>query len=208
MALIGTIAASTSTTIDLNYCPEVIYFETATVPTELTVVTKGDGVVKKLDGNGITAEANLFQIGLNANSYQIRLTDGWLDKITAITIANATATPISVYGRSENKGSVYFTSFQQKTFAGQSTELTDFSYVGFPSGASSDVMQVTYRSGFTEDIKIAELDAIVGQASNQVRQGLPNFDQSVRKVNFTPNADQNVYIISLARASGAINARS
>ena len=212
MAKLGTIAGSTTDTLDITYVPEYLYFEIGTTPTELVFTVLGDGVVKNLDGNGVITEANLFQLGVQSNGYLLRIANGLIrNKNVTLKIANADAAALDVYGFSLNntgKGNapvgLYYRSSQQKVFAGSGRDITDFAYLGLPNIASGDSIQISYRNGLVEELKDVELDAIIGQMSNELRDGIPNFDQTVKVVNFIPAADQQVYVMDIRRASGFV----
>jgi hypothetical protein len=207
--LIGSIAASASGSISLKYVPQFIYMEPATVPTSFTVDVLGDGVVKKLDGNGLNIEKNLRSYGVATNGYLIQLSDGLInDKNVTITITNAVAAPLSIYGFSRaKKGGVYLQSVQNKVFANSGQDFTDFAYLGLPSMATSDDLNITYRDGLTQLMSSVELPATTGMYQNQTRKAIDNINRIVKRASFIPAADQTVYVMRYVRATGGLPVR-
>jgi len=200
---IGVIAAGvgTSTTINLTYLPSVISFRTATVPTALKVNILGEGVNTDLDGNGINSTSRMFRVGVNeTNGFVVPLANGIVKgKNVEITITNATAVAIDVYGYSEIVATRYFRVLQQKVYASSGVDIPDFAALALPSVADADEININYLNGTVQ--KMNRLDLRVNRAfSRQINNDAFDYQIENRRstpinfVNFIPAADQQIYV--------------
>lgn len=178
---IGDITASVTETLQLNYVPEVLFFVATTVPTQVKVNVSGDGVTCDLDGAGITEIATVRKIGGVTNGYEIILANGRIDgKTCSITIANAQASTLVIYGRSDAVGDAYMVSEQIAALASQAIDIKDFSTLSMPSLATTDTINIDYRDVLDasgafaqggldgEEVALEELESILANTQNSV----------------------------------------
>jgi len=203
---IGALAASTTTTISLTYMPAVIHLVTTSAPTAVKVTVLGDGVIADLDAVGIAAASAMFTKGTITNGYYLPLANGIIKgKNVEITITNAQAAEVALYGYSTQVGSTYIRSLTQKVFALSGVQLSDFFQLCLPNmaaGGITDTLNVTYKGGFTQQMSPEDLrqdvgfDCIVQNGVNDIR--VQNTDARVKMVSYVPAADENVYVFKYA----------
>jgi hypothetical protein len=201
--LIGTLAASTTTTITLNYLPSVIHFAAATAPSAVKVNVLGDGVLCDLDAVGAAACSAMFMQGRVTNGFYIPLADGTVKgKTVEITITNAVAAAVSLYGYGTQNGSTYIRSLTQLVLASSGVELSNFFQLATPSFVTADIMTITYKNGFNqkmspEDLRLnVAFETSIQNTVSDLR--VPNTSARVKSVSFIPNANQNVYVFKYA----------
>jgi hypothetical protein len=201
MSKIGTLAASTTTTIELPYCPAVIHFDASTVPTDMKVNVLGDGVVCDLDGAGIAAASRMFRVGNLADQYFIVIANGLVRKNTKITITNAVAGTVDVYGYSERNATYYVQSLQQKCFQNSNVPFANFLELALPDMTGNDKLTVNYRAGFTDDIAPNDLrvqssvTTYTDDTDSDYR--LRNLKNRIGGASFLAAADQQVYLFRI-----------
>lgn len=189
-----TIDASVQQTKQVQYLPQVLVFQTATVPTLLQVTVAGKGTIVNLDGAGITAVNKLKKVGTMANTYAIFLGDGCLTNTNVtITIANATATAIDVFGSSESPINAMFRHNVQNVLAKSGYTFRKFAYLVINSPEANDQYTVNFRNGWSQIYSFLELQAlsIITQDINTVL--IDNFDQQIDNVNIIPVSTKDVY---------------
>lgn len=195
---LGEIPASSTASITLQNVPQVLHFNIGTVPTALKVNVNGDGVLCDLDGAGIQAATRLFRVGNVADEFFIVLADGFVkNKDVTITIANAHAGILSLYGYSEKYASVYIQSIQNVALQSTPKNFDKFFSLAFPDITDSDDLNVTYNDGFTDkyapsDLRtISSVDTYTDSTDADFR--LPNQTARIKAVNFIAAAQQQVY---------------
>ena len=194
---IGQLAASTTTTINLTWLPQYLYMVLSTVATAFKVTVFGDGVISDLDGNGLDTFGQQRLIGQETNGYIIALSNGIIkNKNVEITITNAVAAGVDVYGIVREEGDVYVQTIRQQVLANSGADFMDFAYLGFPSAAAGDKFTVTFEDGTVHDLNRLELTAMLQFTQNIVTGNyiIDNLDGEIRKVNFIPGAAQTVYV--------------
>lgn len=202
--LIMTAAASTTTTTQVNFMPQYIYFVAATLPTRLTISPLGGSPVVDLDANGVTAMRNQRNFAIPLNGCLIPCANGVIkNKTTEIIFTNALASAVSVYGFGFESGDTYIQCFGNTILAGNPQTFTDFHSIGCPSAAASDLYDITYVDGTTHRYTHTELLAIVGMTQGDVANYLiDNWEQKIKSVIITPAATQKVYICRSVSAVG------
>ena len=207
--VIGTIPASSTGTISLTYVPQYLIFTAATPPSALRVNVLGDGVIKDLDTAGIEVENNLNSKEVGANGYKITLADGFIvNKNVDITITNAVASPLNIFGTAQAVGAIYAVTVQQKVFQGSGQNFDDFAYLGLPAATDNDILNITYVDGLTQKTDPSELPFLIQDEQANRSQAIENFDQTIKLVNFTPAADQQVYLMRYQEASGVTDVKA
>ena len=207
--LLGSIPASSTATIPLTYVPQFVTFVTADAPTQLQFKVLGDGVIKDLDTNGIAVENNLLSKEIVTNGYLIQLADGFIGrggpKNAQLTIANAGAAALEVYGYSQRQGQIYVQTIQQQVLANSGQRFTDFAYLGMPSFVQADNLQITYQDGHV-DTQVGPTEVRAAQQVVQANLALAiaNFEQTIKAVDLIPAATQSIYVMKFVPASGIV----
>ncbi len=193
---IGTLAASTTTTINLTWLPQYIYFVASSTPTALKVTVFGDGVITDMAAPGALAFGSHRLIGYVANSFMIALANGIVkNKNVEITITNAVAAAVDVFGIVREEGDVYVQILKQQILAGSGADITDFSTLAVPDTAVGDKYTITFEDGTVHDFTFTEIFAMMQFTQNELNTYLiDNLDGEIRKVNFIPAATQTVYV--------------
>ncbi len=194
---VGELAASTTTTLTLQYLPQYLYFVASTVPTAFKVNVAGDGVISDLDGDGLDFFGVQRLIGRETNGYTIALADGLIKaKVVDITVTNAVAAIVDVYGFSREDGDVYVQTLRQQVLADSGANFEDFASMGFPNAAAGDRFSITFEDGTVQEFNRLELTCMM-QFSQNVITGtfnLDNLEGEISLVNFIPGATQTVYL--------------
>lgn len=202
---IQTLVASDTTTWPMTWLPQFIFFVATTVPTMVKVSVFGDGVIADLDGDGCDALNSIKHVGQITNGYMINLADGIIKgKNVEISITNAVASTVDVYGIVLEDGDIYVQSLRQQALAGSGVEIRDFAYAAFPSAAEGDVWNITFEDETTHKFERAELNALLCLEENPVgtKYNIDNLDGTIRLVQFIPAATQTIYVVQFTAASG------
>lgn len=202
-AKLGDFAASTTTTIQLRYLPEFITFVATSIPTLLRIEVLGDGTVMNLDAAGVETLNNLTTKGTQANRYTFQVANGLIkDKNVEITMTNAVAGTVSMYGFSpDGEGDAYLVYQKNTVLADSGFDVQDFSVVGLDSPTANDIFIMEYEDGTQDKLSIEEIDAYQTYKQNYdpSSAGLVifNFQQQLRKVNITPSTDRIIYFADI-----------
>ncbi len=194
---IGQLAASETTTINVQYLPQYLYFVATTVPTAFKVNVAGDGVISDLDGDGVDIFGVQRIIGRETNGYTIALSDGLIpNKVVDITIANAVAATVDVYGFSREMGDIYVQTLRQSVLANSGANFADFAFMGFPSAAAGDRFIITFEDDTVQEFHRDEITCMLQFSQNEVTgaYNLDNLEGEIKLVNFIPAALQTVYL--------------
>lgn len=204
--LIGTLAASTTTTINLNYLPAYLYFVAATTPTTFQVNVAGDGVIANLDDDGVDMIGTLNRQNRVSNSFLIPLADGLIKgKNVDITITNAVAGTVSVYGFSVSPGATYIQHLSQTVYANSGASFDNLAAYMAPNAGTTDLYTVTYRNGTVQQFNRIEMLPILGASQAVVLSNsyvFNNYDQTIRMIQVTPAANQTVYVTRFIPVGG------
>ncbi|MBA7533012.1 hypothetical protein ES705_25247 [subsurface metagenome] len=195
---IGSLIASDTTTINLTWLPQYIYFIASTVLTGFKVTVFGDGIISDLDGDGLDTFGQMRMLGLENGSYLIPLSNGIIkNKNIEIICTNPDVAAVDVYGICREEGDVYVQTLRQQVLAYSGADFTDFAYLGFPSAADGDKFTVTFEDGTVHDFDRKELVAMLGMTQVTVASKylVDNLDGEIRKINFIPAAAQTVYMM-------------
>lgn len=203
---VKTLVASTTTTWNMQWLPQFLFFVATTVPTMFKVTVFGDGVIADLDGNGLDALSSIKHVDGVTNGYMINLADGIIKgKTVEISITNAVAGTVDVYGIVLEDGDIYVQSLRQQVLAASGAEIRDFAYIAFPSAAAGDRWHITFEDGITHTFERAELEALLSLEENtngSTKYNIDNLDGTIRVVQFLPAATQTIYVVQFTAASG------
>lgn len=207
--LLGSIAASVQGTFNLTYVPQFIGFTVTSAPTFMQINMQGDGLIFNLDATGQTAMKNIRQVANISNVYVYQIASGLINgKNGTLTITNAAAAQLDVYGWSFDRGDMYCTYNSQNALASSGIQLNDFAYAAFPSLAANDVINVTWASGITQTLNRLELQYGLVYKQNNA-SGIYNIDNidpaNVSQLTLNPVAAQNVYVMQYQSAKGAVS---
>jgi len=118
MALIGSIAATSSAVFNLDFLPEKLLINSADMPNQslsnFSVVTSGVQLMSITNVDRLTALSKFDSgailsdpaAGISQTSSYLRLATGRINKATTITGTNGEATPRNVYAASTNISNV------------------------------------------------------------------------------------------------------
>lgn len=208
---LGTIAAGvgTATAINIQYCPQVLYWiQTAAVDINIRVL--GDGTVYDVAAAGIAELAVVRQIGRFTNAYVLPIANGLLrDKTTTITVTNQVATAFTLYGWSENVGNSFIQGVTQVCLQNSGVDFTGVDFASFPAAGATDQFNVTFTDGTNQQMVREELRARMQRYQNTINTAGYNADnigREIQKINFIPAATQNAYFMRTVLAKGYENA--
>lgn len=201
---IGTAAAGigTVTTFTLQYVPQYLYWNNATTPAAIQVKIGGSGLVLDLDTNGIDNFAALRLPGRVTNGFLLPLANGYIaspDKTVTIDFTNGVAAAVDLYGFSMQRGTTFVQSLKQTILAGSGAILKKFACLGLPNAAAADVINIEFQDGWVQQSSLVELAVMPSLYQEDVNSAhtnrIDNFAQNVKSVQFTPAANQLIYIM-------------
>lgn len=170
MALIGTLAASSTGVFNLDFLPEYFLINSAAADKQtlnsLSVVTSGIQLMSITNENRITALAK-FDSGAiladepanNQTASYLKLSTGRINKATTITAANSTASVRNVYAASSNISSVARRAVEQSINASANATFDNFEAIIFDP---TNVLRatVTFANGYSDEYTPDELQAL------------------------------------------------
>lgn len=201
-AKIGTLAASTATTLQIQYLPEFITFVSPLPPSSIKVEVLGDGTTLNLDTLGAQIMNNINSLGSQEFRYTYQLANGLLtNKTVEITIDNPNATEVEVYGFSpDGIGNAYAVYQKNTILADSGKDLSDFAAIGIGAPDANDIYIMEYIDGTQDKLSIEEIDAYqpLFQNYDPSAAGLliNNTSQQYTKVNVTPSSNRSVYVLN------------
>ena len=207
MSKLGEISASSTETITLQFLPQYLHFVASTVPTQLKINISGDGVLADLDGGALDDFRGMNGLGQKTNLYRIQLADGIIkDKTVKITIANAIAGALEVFGFSKENGSVYFKYTTISALANQPVVIKDFAYLAMPDFGASDEAQILFQDGTQDKFEQEDIEAMLMDHQNDISgvYSLDNFDQEVKRVTAYVGSAQDMWKMAF-RPVGALD---
>lgn len=195
-----TAAASTTTSFTPQWASQYLVFETATVPTALSVTRLGAvQQMVNLDGAGITSVNNFLKPALvsSAGIYCIPIADGLIIANNMnISITNATATPFIVYGISRKlKGTKFLSARISQVLANSGQTFTDFDGLLFNAMATTDKLVVTDWGGNADNYESDSLEDMSSFDQAVIQPQMNNMDGNYKMANFTPSANRNVIVL-------------
>jgi len=173
MALIGSIAASSSAVFNLDFLPEKFLIGDTSTPSfalsNLSVVTSGVQLMSITDVNRISALAK-FDSGAiltapagglteSTTANYLRLATGRINKATTITATNGVASARNVFAASTNINNVARRAVEQSINASANATFDNFEGLFFDP---TNVLraQITFSNGFTDEYTVGELAAL------------------------------------------------
>lgn len=194
---IGTMAASTTTTIALTYLPEYLYFQAATAPSALRVSVLGEGVLLDLDAAGVLALSNIRGVNRSVNGFLLPLADGLRTNVNVeIVFTNTVASPVPLYGFSTATGNLYFESARATLLANSGASFQDFAILALPSLGANDTVDIHYVDGTTQRFHRDEIQALNMTVQNNILSYvIDNLAGQIHKVIVVPAAQQLVYML-------------
>lgn len=200
---IGTLTTGVgvTTSIDLQYVPEKIFFVAATQLTSFKAEVLGEGVICDLDAAGITAEGKHRMIGNVANGYMIDLADGVIKgKSLRLTFVNSAAQTPDIYALGDNDGSIYVRTLKATVLLNNNTPIKNFGVLFLPSLAAGDKVTVTTKDGLVQIWERAGLEAWSGNIQNYPQYQVDNLEGDIDEVQILVAATQTVYITDFKQA--------
>jgi len=206
--IIGTIASGVgvATTFNLTYLPQTLAAINSGFLQSLKVEVLGVGVILDLNAANLKAFSNLGLLGVVTNGWAISLSDGLLtNKNVTITAVNGVAAAYTLYGYSQNRGSMYLRTVQAVAQANTGIDINNFLAAMFPEAASTDEFNVTFADGTVQKFTVPELPFLLTQTSganlNTVSdQVIDNRFQTISNINYLPVAQRTIAYSTLIRA--------
>lgn len=198
MSAIGTMTtgAAVSSTFNLTFVPQYIYYVAATQISSLKVTVLGDGVVTDLDDTGLSALYNIRQFGQVTNGYMIPVADGLIPgKNVEITAVNSAAQTPTLYAIALQKGQAYIQCLRQTALANSGIVLEKFAYLAIPAIAAADDLNITYVDGLVQKVTNAELPAIAALYQSASLNIIDNVEGFINTFQYTPAANRTVYVV-------------
>lgn len=162
--LLFTAAASSSTRNPVQFLPQTIVFEVATVPNRIQVSVAGKNDIVNIDSDGITALNTYGKLGAVGNFYALPLADGYDgNQLTEITFDNADANPVPVYGHGFQKASIFVETQQLLILQNSGQRFEDFRAIFIPNADPTDIITLFFKNGTSQEMNIQEFRAISQQ---------------------------------------------
>ena len=172
MALIGTIAASSSAVFNLDFLPEKFLIQSTGAATQaltnLSIVTSGTQLMSitsvaritalaKYDSGAILQDPDVTNVSITA-SY-LRLAAGRINKATTITGTNGVASTRNVFAASTNISNVARRAVEQSINASANATFDNFEALFFDP---TNVLraQITFANGYSDEYTPEEIDAL------------------------------------------------
>lgn len=172
MALIGTIAASSSAVFNLDFLPEKLLIQSTGSANQslsnLSIVTSGTQLMSitsvarvtalaKYDSGAVLQDPDVTNIS-NVASY-LRLATGRINKATTITGTNGVAATRNVFAASTNISNVARRAVEQSINASANATFDNFEALFFDQ---TNVLraQITFANGYTDEYTMEEVDAL------------------------------------------------
>lgn len=195
MSKLITIAAAATDQKSFDYCPEIITFVAAAVPTSLKIEVEGE-VIFSLDATGITNLNGIRCVGeLPANQYVYQIADGRIEGSTTITMTTAVGGGTDILGFYNSRGTMFVKHQMQKAFANVTKTIVDIAYASFPSAAATDTFTITFADGTSSLLLRSELEALLAytQEVSSTRYAVDNYERTIKRIDFLGAADQSIY---------------
>lgn len=193
---IATIAASATTTVQLNYCPEYVLIKSTATPTKVQVRALGEGVICDLDATGVTLMSSIRDNKPDVTGYfKLRLSDGLLKNknIEVEVTAGAASTDVFVFSTGE-LGSNYIVTERMTVLASTSNEFRKFFALGFGAFNTGDQVTVNYTSGLSQVYTSSdEIKALAAETTDD-RLLIDNLEQDVSSVVVLPTSNTVYYV--------------
>lgn len=195
--LIGTLTTGVgiSTTINLQWLPQYIYYAAATQLTSLKVTVQGDGVILDLDATGLNDLSATRRFGNVTNGVMIPLADGIIkNKTVELAFINSAAQTPAIYGFSLKNGRAYIQTLRETVLASSGTVVKDFAVLGFSTIAANDELTIKFRDGHVQRMTGAEVLIWLSLVQNGVTYySIDNIEAIIEYVHFIPAANAVVY---------------
>ena len=196
-----TTGAAVVKTIDLQFCPEKLFYVAATQLTALKVEVLGEGVIVDLDATGLTAQGRHRLVGVVTNGYVIDVADGIITgKNTRLTFTNSAAQTPDVFVTGDNIGSIYIRTQKATVLLNNNTMFDKFGALFLPSLAAGDKVTVTYEDGLTQIWDRDDIAAISGYYQNTTGYVIDNLAGNIKSAQVLVAATQTVYVTDYKQA--------
>lgn len=190
-------------TANSTYLPRYFAYVSATQLTGVKISYQGGGVIMDLDAAGLNALRAPRLSGAVTNGTYITLTNGLIiNKNIIWEFTNSAAQTPTVYvGARERAGvkgpAMILTATKAAVLANSGTEFDDFAFLGLPSLAATDTVNVSFRDGTVQLFNRADLQFMLQETQNQVNTpdySIDNFAKDVKRVTVTATAAFTAYV--------------
>jgi len=197
---IGTLTTGVGvvTTIDLQYCPEYIYYTAATQLTGLKVEVLGrsGGAILDLDAAGLSCVGVLGVVGQVANSYKLVLADGLIKGVTVrLTFTNSAAQTPDIFAGADNLGDAYIITEKKALLLNSNTEFSKFGVIFCPTlAATTDLVTINFEDGLSQIFERTDLKALSSDIQYVPQYQINNLAGTIKTVNINVAATQTIYL--------------
>lgn len=185
-------------TFNTTYLPKWFSYTAATQLTGVKITVQGDGVVFDSDAAGLTSVGTNRQFGQTSNTFLFTIANGIVTGKNVIwEFTNSAAQTPTVYVSSDETPAqpLYLQYLRQAVLANSGQNFTDFSTLGFPSLAATDVINVLYNDGTQQQLNRVDLQYQLGYTQNVLSPYLiDNFAGRIKTVNIIAAAAQTAYV--------------
>jgi hypothetical protein len=210
--LLGTVAASTTTTFNLPFTPQSFTFANITTITGFKVTPQGGTPVIDLDAAGLAALRNQRQQSAVTTFSDFMAANGVVkDKACLVEITNG-ATVSTVYHTSysnQTPATAFLTSTRETVLVGASQRFEKFAVLACPSAASTDYFMIEFADGVTQRFERDELRNLLSKFQAVTNDAndykIDNLDGWIKAVEFTATSQQIVYIQRFVKTAGGLN---
>lgn len=218
-ALLGTIGGAATNTINVQYVPQFLLIR-GTAGADLTgditiqIDVQGDGTIMNLDAAGFDAMSNInkfFQAAADINTVgrQFQLADGLVNaKSVSITIANADAAAVDVYGLSKQKVATFYCTYMTTLVnANSGADFSKFAYLAIPGALAADRFTLVYNDGTNNaGATLNELRADNNYYQTPLVVAYNNIAPArIRTLSVIPSTNRNVYMMKYQPIAGSVD---
>lgn len=198
-----TTGAAVVTPANSTFLPRYFAYVAATQLTAVKISYQGGGVILDLDTAGLNALRAPRLSGAVTNGTYITITNGLIvNKNIIWEFTNSAAqTPIIYIGARERAGvkgpAMILTATKAAVLANSGTEFDDFAFLGLPSLAAGDTVNISFRDGIVQLFNRADLQFMLQETQNQVNTpdySVDNFAKDVKRVTVTATAAFTAYV--------------
>lgn len=217
--LLGTIAGAGAGTINVQYVPQFLLVRGtagAALTGDITIQidVQGDGTIMNLDAAGFDAMSNLnqfFQLPANADTTgrAFQLSNGLVNaKSVSITIANADAAAVDVYGWSKQKVATFYMTYATTLVnANSGADFSKFAVLAIPGALAADRFTTIYDDGTNNaGMTLNELRADTAYYQTPSVIMINNIAPArLRTLSMIPSTNRNVYMMKYQPIQGSVD---
>lgn len=218
-ALLGSIPGAGANTINVQYVPQFLLVRGtagAALAGDITIQieVQGDGTIMNLDAAGFDACSNIAQFfdlpaSNDTTGRVFQLSDGLVNaKSVSITIANADAAAVDVYGWSKQKMATFYMTYATTLVnANSGADFSKFAYLAIPGALAADRFTLVYNDGTNNaGVTLNELRADNAYYQTRLQIAYNNIAPArLRTLSIIPSTNRNVYMMKYQSIQGSVD---